>query len=766
MKHSNQLRLSTAIAAIVLSAAPAAAASGEEAASTPVMAALNSANPNYTEWSLIKLNATDVASASGGAGVKVAVLDGVTDCRHPALTGRCSYNLLSGGTYKYYSNHGTHTAGIVAGSQYGIATSATIVNYAVFDDIGFVARGQSLVNVWRSAYSAGARISSMSFGCAKIALCFSASQVLAMADPSRPMLYIKAAGNDGAQLANEAISVDSATANAALNRTLLVGSVDATGTISYFSNRPGENCLLSTGTASCSESLKWKNHFLVAPGEMIYSTMPGQTYGYMSGTSMATPVVAGIAALLQKRWPSLKSSPETLAKILLTTATDKGAPGVDAIYGYGLLDAAAAFRANGTITLLSSSGAKTTLSGTSTTTSATLSKLASALGEVTVYDQFGRDFPLAETDALRVSPNFVMMRQFLGRRLLASSGQDQWADAFFAAEPQARGFAMLGSPAEAPGSELALDRTTRMGIDMPFEGGVGQLRLTGAGDARQDFVHDATMRPLAYFASTGLLRGALIGNALIRLPGRSRLMVFGVATPGAMNARFDGNPLELRLTDQGYTPRATLTGDPSVRTQTGFGVGYWKQASERTVFGLTASAMMQQGGYYSLTSDLADLRRPTKLFNLGGAAIRKLGDWELSVSGELTHLRMNGGAQTLSFTPAALASAELSVRKNDLAFGHGKLRDSLALSVTVPPRAIAGNLKVDYLKPTADGLDREATTLTVPISALGREPARAEAAYRVGAGSKWSLSLSGGLNLERVPGMGMGEGMATFRFSY
>jgi hypothetical protein len=765
MTPQNRFRRSIATGAIALAALAGQSAYADEAPGTPVLAALDASNPNYTEWSLINLTASDVTSANGGAGVKVAVLDGLTDCRHNDLTGRCSYNLISGGTYRYYSNHGTHTAGIVAGSKFGIATSATVINYAVFDDRTYVANGSKLVSAWRSAYSAGARISSMSFGCAKMALCFTASEVSAMADSTRPMLYVKAAGNDGAQLVRESILVSSATANTALARTLLVGSVNASGGLSTFSNTPGENCLLASGNTTCSESLKWKNHFLVAPGEAIYSTMPGNSYAYMSGTSMATPVVAGVAALLQQRWPALKNTPETLAKILLTTATDIGTPGVDAVYGYGLLNAAAAFRANGAVTIQSPSGGSTTVTNTTTTTSPMLRNFRSVLSAVTVYDQFGRDFALSETNDLQVAPNAIAVRQFLGRRLLASTGQEDWTAGFFADEPQARGFAMMSSAAEAPGSLLALDRTTRMGVDMPFKGGLAQLRLTGAGDARQDLAHDETMRPLAYFASSGLLRGALIGNAAISLPGRGRLMVYGMATTGAMNPRYDGNPLELRLSERGYTPRAALIREPAARSQSGFGLGYWRQTGARTVIGVNASAMIQRGGYYSLTSDLSDFQRPTKLFNFGGAVIRRQGDWELSLSGEMTHLRMNSGDASLSFTPATLASGEISVSKNRVAFASGDLRDSLALSLAIPPRAVAGSLRVNYLTPTADGMDRQAAMLLVPLAALGREPMRVEAAYRLRSGTQWTLSISGGANLEQVPGLAAGEGMVTFRLS-
>lgn len=754
MRVGNILRGSVAVGAIAVSSLLSPAAFADEAAApTPVQTAINTANYNYDEWRLIKLTDEQVTSAAGGAGVKVAVLDSLTDCRHSNLAGRCSYNLLTGGTYTTYGAHGTHTAGIVAGKSYGIATSATVINYAVFDDRAFVPNGR-LGDVWRMAYAAGARISSMSFGCAQMALCFNAAEVTTMADATRPMLYVKAAGNDGAQLVNERILVSSATASTALNRLLIVGSVNAAGTISSFSNRPGETCLLASGALGCTDATKWKFRFLVAPGEAIVSTYLNGQFAYMSGTSMATPVVAGIAALLQKRWPALQSQPDKLAKILLTTATDLGAPGVDGVYGYGLLNATRAFQANGTVTIASPTGSTTKLTEGTTTTSGLLSKMSTALAGVTVYDEFGRDFALGETGALRVRPNYIAMRQFLGRRLLASTSQHDWTEAFFADEAQPRGFAMFGSAADAPGSMMALDRTTRMGVDMPFKGGLAQFRLTGAGDARQDFAQDPTMRPLSYFASTALLRGALIGNASFKLPGQSRLMVYGIATTGAMNARFDSGPLEMRLTDQGYMPRAALKGEPVVRSQSGIGVGYWKQAGERTVLGVNASAILQRGGYYNLTSDLADLRRPAMLYNLGAAAIHRLGNWELTASGELTHLRAGGGAETIALTPATLVSGEVGLRKRGLAFAGRAMRDSLALSVTMPPRAVAGNLRVNYLAPTADGLDREAATLSVPIAALGHEPVKVEAAYQLDSGTRWSLKLTGGVNLESVPGMG------------
>lgn len=66
------------------------------------------------QWSLINLTAEDVASASGGVGVKVAVLDGFADCRHTDLSGRSSNVLVPRGKFRFPDSHGTHTAGIAA----------------------------------------------------------------------------------------------------------------------------------------------------------------------------------------------------------------------------------------------------------------------------------------------------------------------------------------------------------------------------------------------------------------------------------------------------------------------------------------------------------------------------------------------------------------------------------------------------------------------------------------------------------------------------
>jgi hypothetical protein len=785
MSKAHLYRATASILVASLSVAIASPAVAEDEAS-PVQTAdgsFASSNPNLNEWTLINLQATDTAAALDGAGVKVAVLDGEADCRNTALAGHCIFNPIAGATYSRYNAHGTHVSGIVGGNPFGVAPSATILNYGVFSDAGWVATGTKLSDAWKSAYNAGAQISSMSFGCTRKALCFSDYELNTIASTSLPMLFVKAAGNDGSDLVNESTYLSASTAAAALDKILIVGSVNAAGTISTFSNRPGNGCLLAQST-TCSSELSWKNHFLVAPGEAIYSSLPNYTFGYMSGTSMATPVVAGVAALLQARWPFLKNYPETVAKILLTSATDLGQPGVDSVYGYGLINAAAAFQASGSVTIVSPISSTTSSTGSTSTSKSTgsggkkrakggspkaasvtggsFARLGSVLENVTVFDGFGRDFRWGETGTLTIRHD-IDTPDLPSRRIAGAFTQNSWSPSLFSAHPSAQAFAYYGSRADAPGVTRLAAPSLRLGFDLPLGSAAVDVRLTGAASPKADFAFDPAMRPLAFFASSDLAAGSLVTNVVVPVGADRRLMVYGIAATGTVaadpNNQMVGSEQRRDLQYVGLGRSETAT-----NKNNGIGVGLWQKAGPSAVVGFNLSLIRQKRGFYDATLDVAGLEKPTYVVNAGAAVSTSSAGWDFYLSGEVSRLTMSSAGQPIGFSPTTLVSAEAGVSKSAVLVRGSGLADSIRASLVVPPRAVGGNLRLSYMTPTADGMDVMATQRQIGVRQLGHRAARFEAGYQLSSSSRWSLDLTSGIDLERTTGQKRAaEGFIAFK---
>jgi subtilisin family serine protease len=81
----------------------------------------------------------------------------------------------------------------------------------------------------------------------------------------------------------------------------------------------------------------WKS--VSSPGTQIMSTLPDGKYGNLTGTSMATPMVAGIAALMISQNPGLRNA--DVRKKMMDSAKDLGTPGFDDQFGAGRINAAA-----------------------------------------------------------------------------------------------------------------------------------------------------------------------------------------------------------------------------------------------------------------------------------------------------------------------------------------------------------------------------------------------------------------------------------------
>ena len=149
-------------------------------------------------------------------------------------------------------------------------------------------------------------------------------------------VYVVAAGNDGV--------TQTADINWDFNGNrdpsiIFVGSINPLGEISDFSNRPGDACLLTNGVCQAGNELY--NRFIVAPGELILVSDGQGGVVRRSGTSFAAPLVSGAISLLHDRWPWLVRHSEETTEIVFRSARDLGAPGVDPVYGHGLLDVTA-----------------------------------------------------------------------------------------------------------------------------------------------------------------------------------------------------------------------------------------------------------------------------------------------------------------------------------------------------------------------------------------------------------------------------------------
>jgi subtilisin family serine protease len=287
------------------------------------------------QWAVGALGLEAVWARTQGKDIKVAVLDTGVDAGHPDLAGNLEsgLNLIEGGGLPPTDDfgHGTHVAGIVGAALngrgvVGVAPACRILPIRVLGVEGGTTA--ALIEGLDAARRRGAHIANLSLGSAQISRIEADEMARAV---GQGMIVVAAAGN-------EALSGNPIEYPAALTGVISVAALGLSGK--------------DAAGAPVMVRAAFSNHnpfnAVSAPGVDILSTVPlalfpdataaGSGYAYASGTSMASPLVAGVAALMLARGlPAVQ-----VRSRLQETARDLGAPGPDDLHGAGLVQPAAA----------------------------------------------------------------------------------------------------------------------------------------------------------------------------------------------------------------------------------------------------------------------------------------------------------------------------------------------------------------------------------------------------------------------------------------
>ena len=309
----------------------------------------------------------------GSKSVTVGVLDTGVDDQHPDLkanfdttkSASCAYGKADTrpGAWRPVGEHGTHVAGTIAAARngvgmIGVAPGVKVSSIRIAEPGSQLFFPEATVCAFMFAADKGVSVTNSSYYVDPwLFLCPSDQDQDAIAEAVRRavaysdtkgVVNVAAAGNEGYNLAQKSNDTSSPNDSTPEPRTVtndcislptelpsvvVAGSVDPTGLKSQFSNF-GENKIN-----------------LAAPGEDVYSTIPGGGYKLLEGTSMASPHVAGVAALLRSIDPEL--TPAQVRARLAEQANDlacppgasgrcTGTPANNSFYGEGMVDAAEA----------------------------------------------------------------------------------------------------------------------------------------------------------------------------------------------------------------------------------------------------------------------------------------------------------------------------------------------------------------------------------------------------------------------------------------
>ena len=277
-------------------------------------------NDSYyaSQWYLPKIASAGAwARTTGSSSVVIAVVDSGVYAAHPDLAGK----LVPGWSFLKKSadtsdttGHGTEVAGTMAAATNngigvaGVSWSSVVLPLAVVDATSFAAYSDIAAAI-QYAVDHQVRVINVSIGGTGSSNALQSAVDYAW---SHGALVFAAAMNSGVATPNYP---------GACNHAIAVSATDEGDGLAVFSNYGS-----------------WLT--LSAPGTDILTTMNGGGYGYVNGTSFASPIAAGVAALVLAAKPELTN--QQVVDILKQSADHPGAAGFDPYYGWGRVNAAAA----------------------------------------------------------------------------------------------------------------------------------------------------------------------------------------------------------------------------------------------------------------------------------------------------------------------------------------------------------------------------------------------------------------------------------------
>ena len=460
--------------------------------------------PEYqANWGLGAINAsTAYAQGWTGKGVLIGIIDGGYDASHIDLTAQ----ILVDGSDGFVDSHGTHVAGIAAAAKndigmHGVAYDARLalfnfdffnlqVSADAFRDLASLSPA-AINNSWGYDLNINDILNDPDY----ISGAHDAYDVLSNRLPGTKQEWKDLV--DAMRLAQQ----DSVIVFAPSNWSGL-GDIDVSAGMPLLF--PDLNAWLAVVNVNQDLELTGlhcgsaANFCLAAPGTKIYSSVPGDAFedqyewmGMMfdwTGTSFSTPHVSGAVGIAAQMYP--EASPNELTGLVLMTATDLGEPGIDEIYGWGMLNL-------GNIAQTSSS------SGRAIFPNARAARKETALFASSLFETHLKSLRLNDphqarsfyADTLEVSPLLAMNNAGTEAGISSSIPTSRigavWSKAFRGTSRVPSGSVTPGSTSTAVGGVLGIDIQAGDSLLLGLGGGTSRTKtsMNDSGQATADGLH-------------------------------------------------------------------------------------------------------------------------------------------------------------------------------------------------------------------------------------------------------------------------------------